>query len=214
MLPSIKYAYFSWTKVYDVATAIWNLSLINGDMVYKDLVPMMFKYTQWNDYNHFGSLAMTLGILESFLLHPNTYPEKFSIVNQVMDYCTEEFDIYDEVKFKNILSIFNIVWATLPTLHEKWGETIIKKNTKMSYWDYLNSIKSEEEKAFWNLYENMEKYAVQFFKNILKMLNFMEKPKVSSGTISKTTSKLSEWINITLQLLIDGMDEEMFDKIL
>jgi len=60
----------------------------------------------------------------------------------------------------------------------------------------------------------MEKYAVQFFKNILKMLNFMEKPKVSSGTISKTTSKLSEWINITLQLLIDGMDEEMFDKIL
>jgi len=214
MLPSIKYAYFSWTKVCDVATAIWNLSLINGDMVYKDLVPMMFKYTQWNDYNHFGSLAMTLGILESFLLHPNTYPEKFSIVNQVMDYCTEEFDIYDEVKFKNILSIFNIVWATLPTLHEKWGETIIKKNTKMSYWDYLNSIKSEEEKAFWNLYENMEKYAVQFFKNILKMLNFMEKPKVSSGTISKTTSKLSEWINITLQLLIDGMDEEMFDKIL
>lgn len=115
-----------------------------------------------------------------------------------MDYCTEEFDIYDEVKFKNILSIFNIVWATLPTLNEKWGETIIKKNTKMNYWDYLNSIKSEEEKSFWNLYENMEKYAVQFFKNILKMLNFMEKPKVSSGTISKTTSKLSERINITL----------------
>ena len=141
---------------------------------------------------------MTLGIVESYLLHPNTYPEKFSIVNQVMDYCTEEFDIYDEVKFKNILSIFNIVWATLPTLNEKWGETIIKKNTKMNYWDYLNSIKSEEEKSFWNLYENMEKYAVQFFKNILKMLNFMEKPKVSSGTISKTTSKLSERIYITL----------------
>ena len=41
----------------------------------------------------------------------------------------------------------------------------------------------------------------------------MEKPKVATGTISKSTSKLSERINITLQLLIDGMDEKSFDKI-
>lgn len=59
----------------------------------------------------------------------------------------------------------------------------------------------------------MEKYAIMFFKNVLKMLNYMEKPKVSSGTISKSTSKLSERINITLQLLIDNMDEETFIKI-
>lgn len=68
----------------------------------------------------------------------------------------------------------------------------------MNYHDYLNLIKSEEEKSFWALYENMESFAILFFKNILKMLNYMEKPKISSGTISKTTSKLSEWINVTL----------------
>lgn len=156
---------------------------------------------------------MTLGILESYLLLPNTYPEKYSIVHKVMDYCSEEFDIYDEVKFKNILSIFNIVWSTLPTLHEKWGENLIKRNTKMTFEQFLKAIKSEEEKSFWLLYENMEKYAIMFFKNVLKMLNYMEKPKVSSGTISKSTSKLSERINITLQLLIDNMDEETFEKI-
>ena len=47
----------------------------------------------------------------------------------------------------------------------------------MKYQDYLNQI-TPEEKAFWILYEQMEFYAVQFFKNILKMLNFMEKPKI------------------------------------
>lgn len=59
----------------------------------------------------------------------------------------------------------------------------------------------------------MDSYALTFFKKVLGMLNFLEKPKVSSGTISSKTSKLSEWINLTLQLLIDGMDDEMFNKI-
>jgi len=48
----------------------------------------------------------------------------------------------------------------------------------MKYQDYLKSIKSDEEKSFWILYENMESYAIAFFKNILKMLNYMEKPKI------------------------------------
>jgi len=45
MIPSLKYAFFSRTKVYDVATAIRNVAIINGDMLYREIVPMMFKYT-------------------------------------------------------------------------------------------------------------------------------------------------------------------------
>ncbi len=81
---------------------------------------------------------MTLGITESYLLLPNTYPDKYSIIHWVLNYCTEEFDIYDEIKFKNILSILNIIWTTLPSLHENWGKELILKNTWMKYQDYLN----------------------------------------------------------------------------
>ena len=80
LLPSVKFAFFTWTKVYDIATAIRNLALLNGDMIYKELTPMMFRYTQQNDQNHFGSLAMTLGIVESMILLPNPYKDKYSTI--------------------------------------------------------------------------------------------------------------------------------------
>jgi len=45
-MPTVKFAFFTRTKVYDVATAIRNLALLNGEYVYKELVPMVFRYTQ------------------------------------------------------------------------------------------------------------------------------------------------------------------------
>jgi hypothetical protein len=84
----------------------------------------------------------------------------------------------------------------------------------MPYRDYLKTIKEPEELAFWTLYEQMDTYALTFFKKVLSILNFLEKPKSSSGTISSKTSKLSERLNITLQCMIDGLDEVMFDKIM
>lgn len=102
------------------------------------------------------------------------------------------------MKFKNILSVLNIVWSTLPTLHEKWGEQLIEKTTKMKYKEYLKIVKEPEEKAFWELYEHMDNYAQTFFKKVLSMLNFLEKPKSSNGTISNKTSKLSERLSLTL----------------
>ena len=83
----------------------------------------------------------------------------------------------------------------------------------MKYKEYLKIVKEPEEKSFWELYEHMDNYAQTFFKKVLSMLNFLEKPKSSNGTISNKTSKLSERLSLTLQLMIDGMDDVMFDKI-
>jgi len=64
---------------------------------------------------------MTVGIIESLILLPNPYPKKYSTIQKVLDYCVKEFDVYDEVKLKNILSILNITWSSYPTLSENWG---------------------------------------------------------------------------------------------
>lgn len=68
----------------------------------------------------------------------------------------------------------------------------------MKYKEYLKIVKEPEEKAFWELYEHMDNYAQTFFKKVLSMLNFLEKPKSSNGTISNKTSKLSERLSLTL----------------
>jgi hypothetical protein len=59
----------------------------------------------------------------------------------------------------------------------------------------------------------MELYALTFFQKVLSIINYFEKPKTSTGTISKSTSKLSEKINTTLQFMIDGMDEKVYLKV-
>lgn len=80
---------------------------------------------------------MSCGIVESLILLPNPYKDKYATIQKVIEYCIQEFDVYDEVKLKNILSILNVIWSTYPTLHEKWGEQLIEKSTRMKYQAYL-----------------------------------------------------------------------------
>ena len=204
LLPSLKFAFFSTTRVYDVATCIRNLSFINFSKISKIFTPLIFKYTERNDFNHFASLSMTLGLIESLLLQPSPTEGKYETITKVMDYCVEEFNIYDKVKFKNSLMIFNVVWSVLPTFHEP-----ITNCTSMKLETYLAKIETEEpeEFAFWKLMERMEIYANTFFSKILSFINYIEKPKSSTGGISESTSKLIDKMNTSLQFLIDGMDE-------
>lgn len=213
LLPSLKFAFFSRTRVYDIATCIRNLSFINCKRINDVFSPMVFKYTERNDFNHFASLSMSLGLLEALLLQPSHTEGKYDTTNKIMDYCIEEFNIYDKVKFKNSLMIFNVVWSVIPTFHETWGREVVTTCTKMKYEEYLKKVEKEEpeEHAFWKLYERMETYAVTFFQKILSFVSYIEKPKSSTGGISESTSKIVDKMNTSLQFLIDGMNEKVFN---
>ena len=96
--------------------------MLNHKKIYEVFEPMIFKYTQRNDINHFGSLAMTMGIaVEARLVLPDPSPGKFDSIDRVLDYCLSELNIYDHVNFKNSLMIFNVVWCVLPTLNDQWA---------------------------------------------------------------------------------------------
>ena len=86
----------------------------------------------------------------------------------------------------------------------------------MSYEDYMKSIEqtNHQEYSFWRLYEKMQSYSEILFEKLLNVINYFEKPSFNSkNQFSQSTVKQAQNINATLRLMIDGMNEEVYNVI-